>query len=106
VQELLYWSDCYNDELPFYEDSLGHTPGKKILKVPYSLDTNDFRYHLPTGWSSSDDFYHYLKDAFDTSVPFHILLLRAEPPAVYEEGQNGKAGLMNVGLHVRGLSGS
>jgi allantoinase len=33
--------------------------------VPYTLDTNDMRFALPQGFSHGDEFFTYLRDAFD-----------------------------------------
>ncbi|MDB5554832.1 MAG: putative chitooligosaccharide deacetylase protein [Rhizobium sp.] len=44
------------------------------------------RFATPQGFNSGDQFYTYLKDAFDT---------------LYEEGKEGAAKMMSVGLHCR-----
>ncbi|UCC53796.1 MAG: polysaccharide deacetylase family protein [Anaerolineaceae bacterium] len=76
----LYSSDAYNDDLPYW------LPGSPpLLVIPYTLVNNDARYLLPTGFSSGNDFFHALKDAFD-------LLWR-------EGAQSPK--MMSVGLHGR-----
>ena len=36
------------------------------LVVPYTLDTNDMRFATPQGFNSGDQFFAYLRDAFDT----------------------------------------
>ena len=61
VTETLYNSDSYNDDLPYWT----HVAGKPRLIVPYALDTNDFKFALCPGWTSGDDFFTYLKAAFD-----------------------------------------
>ncbi len=76
----LYDSDVYDDDLPHW------LPGAPPhLLIPYSLVTNDFRYLLPTGPASGDEFFGLLKDAFD--VLWH------------EGAQRPK--MMSVGLHGR-----
>ncbi|KAK9473095.1 uncharacterized protein V1510DRAFT_416030 [Dipodascopsis tothii] len=82
--ELLWMGDAYADDLPYYMP----VPGTKdaLLMVPYSYDCNDARFHMPTGWSSTDDFYSHLQYAFDT---------------LYEEGQEGVPKMMTVALHTR-----
>ena len=40
----------------------GVTP---LLIVPYALDTNDMRFATPQGFNSGEQFFAYLKDAFD-----------------------------------------
>lgn len=83
--DLLWMGDSYCDDLPYYkpvpetEDAL--------LMIPYSYDNNDARFHMPTGWSSSDDFYNHLKNAFD---------------CLYDEGcELGVPKMMTVALHTR-----
>lgn len=77
---LLYSSDAYNDDLPYW------LPGSpKHLVIPYTLVNNDARYLLPNGFSSGEDFFQLLKDAFDL---------------LWQEGaQHPK--MMSVGLHGR-----
>ena len=80
-------SDTYDDDLPYWLDHDGH--GKPIppqLVIPYTLDANDMRFATPQGFNSGDQFFAYLKDAFDT---------------LYAEGQAGRAGMMSIGLHCR-----
>jgi peptidoglycan/xylan/chitin deacetylase (PgdA/CDA1 family) len=36
------------------------------LVIPYTLDANDMRFATPQGFNSGDQFFAYLKDAFDT----------------------------------------
>ena len=80
-------SDTYDDDLPYWLDHDGH--GNAIppqLVIPYTLDANDMRFATAQGFNSGDQFYAYLKDAFDT---------------LYEEGGNGRGGMMSIGLHCR-----
>jgi putative urate catabolism protein len=77
----LYDSDSYADELPYWQRVAGHPH----LIIPYTLDCNDFKFLLPNGFSTGEDFYSYLVDAFEQH---------------YEEGA-GRPGLMSVGLHCR-----
>ncbi|MEZ5833534.1 MAG: allantoinase PuuE [Dongiaceae bacterium] len=77
----LYDADDYSDDLPFWS-RLVDAPH---LVVPYTLDANDMRFAAPQGFNSGDQFFAYLKDAFDT---------------LYEEG--GKVPkMMSIGLHCR-----
>ncbi len=78
----LYDSDAYNDDLPYWTTDF-ESPH---LIVPYGLDTNDSRMARNQGFDHAEDFFIYMRDAFDT---------------LYEEGRNGQAGLMSVGLHCR-----
>lgn len=80
-------SDTYDDDLPYWLDHDGH--GNAIapqLVIPYTLDANDMRFATAQGFNSGDQFFAYLKDAFDT---------------LYSEGQAGRAGMMSIGLHCR-----
>ena len=78
---LLYDSDSYADDLPFW-----HTGGERPhLIIPYTLDTNDMRFATPQGFNSGQQFFTYLKDAFDQ---------------LYEEGARAPK-MLNIGLHCR-----
>lgn len=74
----LYDSDAYADELPYWVD----VDGSAHLVLPYTLDANDFKFLLPNGFVTADDFATYLIDTLDE--------LRAE---------GGR--MMSVGLHCR-----
>ena len=87
---LLYDSDYYGDDLPFWM-KVKRTDGTVVprLVVPYTLDTNDMRFSLPQGFAQAEDFYIYLRDSFD---------------ALYAEGNpNGENApkMMSVGMHCR-----
>lgn len=79
----LYSSDSYADDLPYWVDGL---KGEPFLIIPYSLDTNDMRFATAQGFNTGEQFYTYLKDAFDE---------------LYREGQEGEPKMMSVGLHCR-----
>ena len=79
----LYSSDSYADDLPFWVRGVDGTP---FLIIPYTLETNDMRFATPQGFNTGDQFFTYLKDAFDT---------------LYEEGREGSPKMMSVGLHCR-----
>lgn len=81
VEELLYSADDYSDDLPFWDRRYD----KPLLIVPYALDTNDMRFSAAHGFAHGEDFFVYLKDAFDT---------------LYAEGSEHPA-MMSVGLHCR-----
>jgi peptidoglycan/xylan/chitin deacetylase (PgdA/CDA1 family) len=55
------------------------------LIVPYTLDTNDMRFSLPQGFSHGDEFFEYLRDAFDV---------------MYAEGEERPA-MLSIGMHCR-----
>ena len=53
----LYDSDCYSDDLPFWNTDYG----RPHLVIPYTLDVNDMRFATPQGFNCGDQFYTYLK---------------------------------------------
>ncbi len=75
--------DSYADDLPYWVKGVDDKP---FLIIPYTLETNDMRFATPQGFNSGDQFFTYLKDAFDT---------------LYEEGKAGNPKMMSVGLHCR-----
>ncbi|MEC4985867.1 MAG: allantoinase PuuE [Oscillatoria sp. PMC 1068.18] len=77
----LYDSDSYADDLPYwvYEKSRPH------LVIPYTLDNNDMRFATNQGFNSGEQFFTYLRDAFDV---------------LYAEGETTPK-MMSVGLHCR-----
>ena len=77
----LYDSDSYADDLPYWV----HDYGKPHLVIPYTLDNNDMRFATNQGFNSGDQFFAYLRDAFDV---------------LYEEGETAPK-MMSVGLHCR-----
>jgi len=80
----LYDSDSYADDLPYWDRS----HGRPHLIVPYTLDVNDMRFATSQGFNSGEQFFCYLRDAFDV---------------LYREGETAPK-MMSVGLHCR-LSG-
>jgi len=83
---LLYDSDYYGDELPFWTE-VTRTDGHRVphLIVPYTLDTNDMRFALPQGFSHGDPFFEYLRDSFDV---------------LYAEGDESPK-MLSIGMHCR-----
>jgi putative urate catabolism protein len=77
----VYDADSYADDLPYYDRS----HGRAQLIVPYTLDTNDMRFAAPQGFNSGDQFFAYLRDAFDV---------------LYAEGAAAPK-MLSVGLHCR-----
>jgi allantoinase len=77
----LYDADSYSDDLPYWE-MVGDKP---VLIVPYALDTNDMRFATAQGFNSGDQFFSYLKDAFDV---------------LYAEGESAPK-MLSIGLHCR-----
>ncbi|HQX06136.1 MAG TPA: allantoinase PuuE [Zoogloea sp.] len=82
----LYDSDYYGDDLPIWTE-VQKSDGSRVphLVVPYTLDTNDMRFALPQGFSHGDEFFEYLRDAFDV---------------MYAEGDERPA-MLSVGMHCR-----
>jgi putative urate catabolism protein len=77
----LYDADSYADDLPYWDAQFG----KPQLIVPYTLDANDMRFTTAQGFNTGEQFYAYLKDAFDV---------------LYGEGRTAPK-MMSVGLHCR-----
>ena len=77
----LYDSDSYADDLPYWVPS----PSGHHLVIPYTLDSNDMRFAAAQGFNSGDQFFSYLRDAFDV---------------LYAEGET-QPKLLNIGLHCR-----
>lgn len=81
-----YDSDNYGDDLPFWTKvttSSGEI--RQHLVVPYALDTNDMRFATPQGFNTGDDFFNYLRDAFDV---------------LYNEGEEHPR-MLSIGMHCR-----
>lgn len=78
----LYESDSYADDLPYWVAGKSNKPH---LIIPYTLDNNDMRFATAQGFNSGDQFFAYLRDAFDV---------------LYEEGETAPK-MMSVGLHCR-----
>jgi OHCU decarboxylase len=77
----LYCADAYADDLPYWIEG----PRGPQLIVPYTLDSNDMRFATPQGFNCGDQFYAYLKDAFDV---------------LYAEGATAPK-MLSIGLHCR-----
>jgi allantoinase len=67
--------------LPYWEI----VGGRPLLIVPYTLDANDMRFATAQGFNSGDQFFAYLRDAFEL---------------LYAEGKTAPK-MMSVGLHAR-----
>lgn len=79
--DILYCADSYSDDLPYYD----YHYSKPLLIVPYTLDTNDMRFATAQGFNCAEQFYTYLKDAFDV---------------LYKEGEKSPK-MLSIGLHCR-----
>lgn len=76
----LYDADDYSDDLPFWTQ----VARRPHLIVPYTLEANDMRF-AGTGLNTGEQFYSYLKDAFDV---------------LYAEGEEAPK-MLSIGLHCR-----
>ena len=76
-----YLSDSYADDLPYWIKGANEPQ----LIIPYTLDANDMRFTNAQGFSNGEQFFSYLKDAFDV---------------LYAEGAIAPK-MMTVGLHCR-----
>lgn len=77
----LYDSDSYADDLPYWICDYD----RPHLVIPYTLDNNDMRFASVQGFNCGDQFFTYLRDAFDV---------------LYAEGETAPK-MMSVGLHCR-----
>ncbi|WP_374335183.1 allantoinase PuuE [Leeia sp.] len=77
----LYDADSYADDLPYWVQ----VAGQPHLVVPYTLDSNDMRFAAAQGFNSGEQFYQYLKDAFDV---------------LYAEGETAPK-MLSIGMHCR-----
>ncbi|TLP67317.1 allantoinase PuuE [Parasedimentitalea maritima] len=77
-----YISDTYDDDLPHWREQ----GDRDQLIIPYTLEANDMRFATAPGYTTGEQFFSYLKDAFDV---------------LYAEGGQGAAKMMSIGLHCR-----
>jgi putative urate catabolism protein len=77
----VYDADSYADDLPYWDDQ----HGRAQLIVPYTLEANDMRFTAAQGFNTGEQFFTYLRDAFD---------------ALYLEGEAAPK-MMSIGLHCR-----
>ena len=77
----LYDRDSLNDELPYWLREGSLSPRHSLF-----LRTNDNRFNENSGFSTADDFFTYMRDAFDV---------------LYREGIKGSPKLLSIGLHDR-----
>jgi putative urate catabolism protein len=78
----LYDRDSLADELPYWVE----TPHGPHLVIPYSYEANDNRFNENSGFSTGEQFFTYMRDAFDL---------------LYAEGAAGSPKLLSIGLHDR-----
>ncbi|MBJ2065864.1 allantoinase PuuE [Serratia odorifera] len=83
---MLYDSDYYGDDLPFWtEVTCANGDRKPHLVVPYTLEANDMRFASPQGFNTGEQFFTYLKDSFDV---------------LYAEGELAPK-MLSIGMHCR-----
>ncbi|MHA3104412.1 allantoinase PuuE [Acinetobacter sp. ANC 3791] len=84
--QIQYDSDYYGDDLPFWT-TLTNSAGESRphLIIPYTLESNDMKFCSPGGFNSGEQFYQYLKDAFDV---------------LYAEGDTAPK-MLSIGMHCR-----
>jgi putative urate catabolism protein len=78
----LYDRDSLADELPYWIKT-AHGPH---LVIPYSYEANDNRFNENSGFATGDQFFTYMRDAFDV---------------LHAEGAAGSPKLLSIGLHDR-----
>jgi peptidoglycan/xylan/chitin deacetylase (PgdA/CDA1 family) len=78
-----YDSNAYDDDLPYYDYGV---PGAPMLVLPYSLDTNDWKFIDGDPWGTPRAYLDYLKCSLE------VLLA---------EGDRGLPRMLSVGLHLR-----
>ena len=78
----LYDRDSLADELPYWL----LVRDQPHLVIPYSYETNDNRFNENSGFSTGDQFFTYMQNAFDL---------------LHREGRNGSPKLLSIGLHDR-----
>jgi allantoinase len=82
----LYDSDYYGDDLPFWTTvTTADGVARPHLVVPYALDTNDMRFATSPGFSGGEQYFDYLRDAFDV---------------LHAEGEDRPA-MLSIGMHCR-----
>lgn len=77
-----YVSDTYDDDLPYWLE----VGDRDQLIIPYTLEANDMRFATAPGYTTGEQFFQYLKDAFDV---------------LYAEGTDGSPKMLSIGLHCR-----
>jgi putative urate catabolism protein len=85
----LYDADSYADDLPYWTPVATARGIVQHLVVPYALDSNDMRFVTPQGFNTGEQFFTYLKDAFD------VLYAEGDPHGL------DAPKMLSVGLHGR-----
>lgn len=84
--QIQYDCDYYGDDLPFWT-TLTQPDGstRPHLIIPYTLESNDMKFCSLGGFNSGEQFFQYLKDAFDV---------------LYAEGETAPK-MLSIGMHCR-----
>jgi peptidoglycan/xylan/chitin deacetylase (PgdA/CDA1 family) len=80
----VYESSSWDDELPYYDDSVGPSP---LLIVPYTMDCNDMKFFHPNGFVEAAQFSRYVADALEQLLT--------------EARRDGRSSILNIGTHLR-----
>ncbi len=84
--QIKYDCDYYGDDLPFWTTLTSESaPSRPHLIVPYTLDVNDMKFSSAAGFNHAEQFYQYMKDAFDV---------------LYAEGETAPK-MLSIGMHCR-----
>ncbi|PWZ02924.1 glycoside hydrolase/deacetylase [Testicularia cyperi] len=92
LENELYDSDAYDEDLPYWVPAPDGTPNKHLLVIPYTLDNNDMKFAITPGFFNSESFSSYLIDAFET------LVAETDLP---DSNPNSVPKMMSIGLHCR-----
>jgi putative urate catabolism protein len=84
-----YDADSYADDLPYWVEDDTRAGKKPHLVVPYALDTNDMRFSSASGFPSGEEYFNYLRDAFD------MLYAEGDPRGL------DAPKMLSIGLHCR-----
>jgi peptidoglycan/xylan/chitin deacetylase (PgdA/CDA1 family) len=84
-----YCADSYADDLPYWVGVKSRDGVAPLLMVPYTLDTNDMRFVTAQGFATGEQFFTYLKDAFD------VLYAEGDPAGL------DAPKMLSIGLHCR-----
>lgn len=84
--QIYYDCDNYSDDLPFWS-TIHYIQGKSRLHliIPYTQECNDMKFCSQAGFNNGEQFYQYLKDAFDV---------------LYAEGEISPK-MLSIGMHCR-----
>jgi putative urate catabolism protein len=85
----VYDADSYADDLPYWVEVATAKGAVPHLVVPYTLDSNDMRFATAQGFNTGEQYFSYLKDAFD------VLYAEGDPRGL------DAPKMLSIGLHCR-----